>query len=39
VLWIIINSDNKMKAAVRTKYGMPGDLKIKELDIPIPKKR
>ena len=26
-----------MKAAVRTKYGLPGDLSIKELDIPIPK--
>ena len=26
-----------MKAAVRTKYGLPGDLCIKELDIPIPK--
>ena len=27
----------KMKAAVRTKYGLPGDLTIKELDIPTPK--
>ena len=26
-----------MKAAVRTKYGLPGDLRIKELDIPTPK--
>jgi NADPH:quinone reductase-like Zn-dependent oxidoreductase len=26
-----------MKAAVRTKYGLPGDLAIKELDIPTPK--
>src|SRR5437868_7681564 len=26
-----------MKAAVRTKYGLPGDLCIKELDIPTPK--
>src|SRR5678816_4352256 len=26
-----------MKAAVRTKYGLPGDLAIKELDIPSPK--
>ena len=26
-----------MKAAVRTKYGLPGDLSIKELDIPVPK--
>ena len=26
-----------MKAAVRTKYGLPGDLCIKELDIPVPK--
>jgi NADPH:quinone reductase-like Zn-dependent oxidoreductase len=26
-----------MKAAVRSKYGLPGDLSIKELDIPIPK--
>jgi NADPH:quinone reductase-like Zn-dependent oxidoreductase len=26
-----------MKAAVRTKYGLPGDLSIKELDIPTPK--
>ena len=26
-----------MKAAVRTKYGLPGDLTIKELPIPIPK--
>lgn len=26
-----------MKAAVRFKYGMPGDLSIKELDIPTPK--
>ena len=26
----------KMKAAVRTKYGLPGDLIIKELDIPTP---
>ncbi|HEY0668134.1 MAG TPA: NAD(P)-dependent alcohol dehydrogenase [Sphingobacteriaceae bacterium] len=25
-----------MKAAVRTKYGLPGDLQIKELDIPTP---
>jgi NADPH:quinone reductase-like Zn-dependent oxidoreductase len=29
--------DNKMKAAVRSKYGLPGDLSIKELEIPIPK--
>src|SRR6185436_20331002 len=27
-----------MKAAVRSKYGLPGDLSIKELDIPTPKK-
>src|SRR5436190_16655385 len=27
----------KMKAAVRTKYGLPGDLAIKELDTPTPK--
>src|SRR6266700_137956 len=33
----IINSDNKMKAAVRSKYGLPGDLSIKELEIPTPK--
>lgn len=26
-----------MKAAVRSKYGIPGDLTIKELDIPVPK--
>src|SRR3954468_8703593 len=26
-----------MKAAVRTKYGLPGDLSIRELDIPVPK--
>jgi len=26
-----------MKAAFRTKYGLPGDLSIKELDIPVPK--
>ena len=26
-----------MKAAVRSKYGLPGDLAIKELEIPIPK--
>ncbi len=26
-----------MKAAVRSKYGLPGDLRIKELDIPAPK--
>src|SRR6266487_872215 len=26
-----------MKAAVRSKYGLPGDLRIKELDIPTPK--
>src|SRR5215813_6399698 len=26
-----------MKAAVRTKYGLPGNLRIKELDIPTPK--
>jgi len=26
-----------MKAAVRTKYGVPGDLSIKELEIPVPK--
>ena len=26
-----------MKAAVRSKYGLPGDLAIKELDIPTPK--
>jgi NADPH:quinone reductase-like Zn-dependent oxidoreductase len=25
-----------MKAAVRTKYGLPGDLSIKEINIPIP---
>src|SRR3982751_3008755 len=25
-----------MKAAVRTKYGLPGDLSIRELDIPSP---
>ena len=25
-----------MKAAVRTKYGIPGDLSIQELDIPTP---
>lgn len=27
----------KMKAAVRSKYGLPGDLAIKELEIPNPK--
>ncbi len=27
----------KMKAAVRFKYGLPGDLCIKELEVPIPK--
>jgi len=27
-----------MKAAVRSKYGLPGDLTIKELEIPSPKK-
>ena len=27
----------KMKAAVRSKYGLPGDLTIKELDIPTPR--
>jgi NADPH:quinone reductase-like Zn-dependent oxidoreductase len=26
-----------MKAAVRSQYGLPGDLTIKELDIPAPK--
>ena len=26
-----------MKAAVRSKYGLPGDPIIKELDIPVPK--
>src|SRR5881227_463423 len=26
-----------MKAAVRSKYGLPGDLRIKELSIPTPK--
>src|SRR5688572_31436476 len=26
-----------MKAAVRSKYGLPGDLTIKELEIPTPK--
>src|SRR4051794_30387934 len=26
-----------MKAAVRSTYGLPGDLSIKELDIPMPK--
>src|SRR5258705_8091332 len=26
-----------MKVAVRSKYGLPGDLSIKELDIPTPK--
>ncbi|MFI5129653.1 MAG: NAD(P)-dependent alcohol dehydrogenase [Chitinophagales bacterium] len=26
-----------MKAAVRSKYGLPGDLTVKELDIPTPK--
>jgi NADPH:quinone reductase-like Zn-dependent oxidoreductase len=26
-----------MKAAVRSQYGIPGDLSIKELDIPVPK--
>src|SRR5437763_10945817 len=26
-----------MKAAVRSKYGLPGDLRIKDLDIPTPK--
>ena len=30
-------SDNKMKAAVRSKYGLPGDLSIKKLDVPVPK--
>src|SRR5258705_10703793 len=30
-------SFQKMKAAVRSKYGLPGDLTIQELDIPIPK--
>jgi NADPH:quinone reductase-like Zn-dependent oxidoreductase len=28
---------NKMKAAVRSKYGLPGVLRIQELEIPIPK--
>ena len=28
-----------MKAAVRTRYGLPGDLTIKELDIPTPKEQ
>src|SRR5262245_25156197 len=28
---------SEMKAAVRSKYGLPGDLSIKELDIPTPK--
>jgi NADPH:quinone reductase-like Zn-dependent oxidoreductase len=27
----------EMKAAVRSKYGLPGDLSIKDLDIPAPK--
>ena len=27
----------KMKAAVRSKYGLPGDLNINDLDIPTPK--
>jgi len=26
-----------MKAAVRSKYGLPGDLKVMELEIPVPK--
>lgn len=26
-----------MKAAVRSKYGLPGDLRVKELEIPTPK--
>ncbi len=29
--------DKKMKAAVRSKYGLPGDLSVKELEIPTPK--
>jgi NADPH:quinone reductase-like Zn-dependent oxidoreductase len=29
--------DNEMKAAVRSKYGLPGDLSIKKLEKPIPK--
>jgi len=32
-----IKAYNKMKAAVRSKYGLPGDLSIKELDKPTPK--
>ena len=26
-----------MKAAVRTKYGLPGDLMVKEVEVPVPK--
>jgi NADPH:quinone reductase-like Zn-dependent oxidoreductase len=33
----LLKSANKMKAAVRSKYGLPGDLSIKELEIPTPK--
>ena len=36
-LCVFINSENIMKAAVRSKYGLPGDLSIKELEIPTPK--
>jgi hypothetical protein len=32
----LLNLSKKMKAAVRTKYGLPGDLSIKELPIPTP---
>src|SRR5690349_4091666 len=31
-----LSKNTKMKAAVRTKYGLPGDLSIKDLPIPTP---